>query len=88
MDCSTRFILSCDISHKKFGYNAYGLFRMAAEQAGCLPRILVTDGLNSFATASKVFYRRAGTRFVHVSEAHMRDEFNNNNIQGMQSGPP
>ena len=88
MDGSTRFILSCDISCTKFGYKARSLFRMAAEQAGCLPRILVTDGLNSFATAAtKTFWRRKGVRFVHVSETHIRDQFNHNNMR-MQSGPP
>ena len=55
-------------------------------QAGCPPQILVTDGLNSFVTVTIKIFWRMGVRFVPVSEIHMCDQFNHNNMQERLNG--
>ena len=87
MDGSSRFVLSYEISPKKQGFNATGLFATAAARVLRLPRILVTDGLKAFIKpAKKIFYRVRGPRFTHVREIHLQNIFNQNNLSESLNG--
>ena len=80
MDYSTRFVLSSTISPEKFGAKPLGMFMNAAERAGCVPWVFVTDGLKDFIKpVRKAFWCRKGRRLVHVADIHMQNEFNHNN---------
>ena len=84
---ASRFILSYEISDTKLGFDPTHLFAAAAARAAALPRILVTDGLPAFIPAAKkIFYRRAGPRFVHVREIHLKNQFNQNNVHERLNG--
>ena len=83
MDGTTRFVLSYEIAARKDGHNARGLLRGAADAAGAVPRELVTDRLPAYGRAHRDVYRpRNRTRppSIHVSNAHIRGEFANNNV--------
>ncbi len=87
MDYSARFILSCMVSPVMVGAEPLGMFREAARRAGTVPWVFVTDGPDVFpGAARKAFWRRAGRRLVHAVEAHMRNEFNHNNVHERLNG--
>ncbi len=59
---------------------------MAAARTRRLP-ILVSDGLQEFIKpARKVFFRRAGSVFVHIREIHIQNLFNQNNVYERLNG--
>ena len=48
MDDQTRFLIAQEVAEGKFTHDARHLFQMSREVAGKQPKILVTDGLNSY----------------------------------------
>src|SRR5208283_5320133 len=48
MDDQTRFLIAQEVAEGKFTQDARHLFQMSREVAGKQPKILVTDGLNSY----------------------------------------
>ena len=87
MDMATRFVLSWDISPEKMNYRAARLLEMAADRAGHIPLIFVTDRLKAFSPAfRKVFWRGRNPRPVHFRESHLRSRRCNNNCHERFNG--
>ncbi len=87
IDGASRFVLSHEILKKKKGSDPTNLFQMAAARTRRLPRILVSDGLQEFIKpARKVFFRRAGSMFVHIRDIHIQNLFNQNNVYERLNG--
>ena len=88
MDNKTRFWLAHEMADSKYMHNAELLLKMARDQAGITPRIFVTDGLPAYKDAFSKIYntrkKRNGPK--HVSEIHLRNQVNNNNIQERLNG--
>ena len=75
MDAASRFILSWNISPRKFTYDTGSLFNRARDGAGCVPRIFKTNGLHPFLSAfRKAFWRGRGPRPFHFLESHIRNK--------------
>ena len=79
MDSATRFILSYHMSPIKQNYDAAPLFRAAKERVGFTPKILVSDGLQSFKTACKRAYLTLKKTIIHIREIHLQNRYCNNN---------
>ena len=48
MDDETRFWIAKEVSNRKEGYDATGLFRQAKERAQTKTKVMITDGLRSY----------------------------------------
>ena len=79
MDSATRFILSYHMSPIKQNYDATSLLRAAKEKVGFTPKILVSDGLQSFKTACKRAYLTLKKTIIHIREIHLQNRYCNNN---------
>ena len=86
MDEATRFILSFGVSPVKQGYDATPLLETARKTAGFVPRMFVTDGLQSFATAFKKVFWTATKPPIHIREIHLEGLFCNTNVQERFNG--
>ena len=87
IDGASRFILSYEISPRKQGFDATGLFAAAASRAFRLPHILISDGVPDFIKpAKKIFYRNWGPCFIHIREIHLQNLFNQNNLYERLNG--
>ena len=73
MDSATRFILPYHMSPIKQNYDAAPLFRAAKEKVGFTPKILVSDGLQSFKTACKRAYLTLKKTIIHIREIHLQN---------------
>ena len=79
MDMATRFVLSQSVSPEKMNYRAARLLEMAADRAGHIPLIFVTDRLQAFSFAfKKVFWRGRNPQPIHFRESHIRSRRCNN----------
>ncbi len=80
MGTEIRFVMDCDVSPNKTGYDATNLFAGAAAPAGKVPDAVTTDALPGFAGGLRGALpggRRAGTR--HRRDAGIRKRHSNNN---------
>ena len=51
IDDETRYWIAKEVADRKEGHDASGLFRQAKEIAGTKPKVIITDGLHSYAEA-------------------------------------
>ena len=87
MDTASRFVLSWDVSPDKMNYHAARLLERAADRAGHIPLIFVTDRLQAFSSAfRKVFWRSRNPQPVHFRESHIRSRRCNNNCHERFNG--
>ncbi|MGQ0792030.1 MAG: IS6 family transposase, partial [Nitrosopumilaceae archaeon] len=81
MDDETRFWIAKEMSDKKHGFDARGLFAKGREVTGKKPKVLVTDGLHSFGVAfRKEYWTIKSPRSVHVKNITLKGEKNNNTM--------
>jgi putative transposase len=66
MDDETRFWIAKEVSDRKEGHDATGLFRQAKQITKIIPKLMITDGLQSYKEAfNKEFFTQKGIRSVH-----------------------
>ena len=80
MDGAARLTLPYNMSPIKQNYDAAPLFRAARERVGFAPKILVSDGLQSFKTACKRAYLTLKKTIIHIREIHLQNRYCNNNV--------
>lgn len=83
MDDETRFWISKEVSNRKEGHDARGLLRQAKEITQIKPKVFITDGLKSYAIASrKEFWaRERENRTVHIRHIRLQGDHNNNKME-------
>jgi transposase-like protein len=79
MDDETRFWIAQEVSHWKENTDASNLFRKAKTLAGKEPKVLITDQLKSYKTASRQEFPT--TR--HVQDITLSGEIHNNKMERM-----
>jgi putative transposase len=84
MDDETRFWIAKEVSDRKEGHDATGLFREAKKVAKTIPKLMITDGLHSYNEAhKKEFFTQKGIRSVHLRHIRMSGDMNNNKMERM-----
>lgn len=82
MDDETRFLIAKEISDRKEGHDASGLFAKAKQVTGKRPKVMITDGLPSYNEAyMKEFWTNDKKRTVHVRHIHLQKDMNNNKME-------
>jgi transposase-like protein len=79
MDDETRFWIAQEVAETKMQHDARLLFTQAKKLMGKQPKILVTDGLPSYAVASQQVFQ--GTK--HVKEIQLKGTIHNNKMERM-----
>ncbi|TSA16840.1 MAG: DDE domain-containing protein [Nitrosopumilales archaeon] len=82
MDDETRFWIAKEVSDKKEGHDASGLFKQAKEITKTSPKLMITDGLRSYNDAFlKEFWTQKNPRPVHIKHIRMSGDMNNNKME-------
>lgn len=82
IDDETRFLIAKEIADRKEGHDASGLFRQAKEKTGKRPKVMITDGLQSYNEAhKKEFWTQKNPRTVHIRHIHLKGDYNNNKME-------
>lgn len=82
MDDETRFWIAKEVSDKKEGHDATGLFKQAREITKTRPKLMITDGLPSYDEAfMKEFWTQKGIRPVHIKHIRLQGDRNNNKME-------
>ncbi|MGI0046349.1 MAG: IS6 family transposase [Nitrosotalea sp.] len=85
MDDETRYLIAHEVADKKEGHDASSLFKKGKEVAGTKPKVLITDGLQSYKEAyQKEFWEIDRTkRTLHVRHIRLQGDMNNNKMERM-----
>src|SRR5574340_698545 len=84
MDDETRFWIAKEVSDKKEGHDAKGLFQEAKQVTKTSPKLMITDGLQSYKEAfNKEFFTQKGIRSVHLRHIRLQGDMNNNKMERM-----
>jgi len=68
-----------EVSDRKEGHDASGLFRQAKDIAKKRPKVMITDGLGSYHEANmKEFRTNDKNTTVHIRHIHLKRDMNNN----------
>jgi transposase-like protein len=83
MDDDTRFWIAQEVANKKEGHDASSLFRKGKEVTGTKPKVIITDGLKSYAEAYKQEFwaRPRESRTVHIRHIRLQGDMNNNKME-------
>jgi len=83
IDDETRFLIAKEIADRKEGHDASGLFRQAKEKTGKRPKVMITDGLQSYSEAHKKEFWTAKRqdRTLHIKHIHLQGDMNNNKME-------
>ena len=83
MDDETRFWIAQEVADSKEKHDASTLFRKGKEVTGTKPKVLITDGLQSYHDAyRKEFWEIDRTkRTLHIRHIHLRGDKNNNKME-------
>ncbi|MGB7955322.1 MAG: DDE-type integrase/transposase/recombinase [Candidatus Nitrosopolaris sp.] len=82
MDDETRFWIAKEVSDKKEGHDAKWLFSEAKKVTNTIPKLMITDGLQSYKEAfNKEFFTQKGIRSVHLRHIRMSGDMNNNKME-------
>jgi len=84
MDDETRYWIAKEISDRKEGHDATGLFREAKQVTKTVPKVMITDGLRSYKEAfNKEFFTQKNPRSIHIKHIRMSGDMNNNKMERM-----
>jgi transposase-like protein len=85
MDDETRFWIAQEVSDRKEGTDASGLFRKGKEVTQIKPKVIITDGLGSYHKAyMKEFWTvKREHRTLHQRHIHLQGNMNNNQMERM-----
>jgi transposase-like protein len=82
MDDETRYWIAKEVSYKKEGHDASGLFHEAKEVTKTIPKVMITDGLQSYNEAfKKEFWTQKNPRSLHIKHIRMSGDMNNNKME-------
>ena len=84
MDDSTRFMISQQISDKKYTENVRPMFKSAEKLAGMIPHTLISDGAPNFHDAWKSEWRQRNPDqklTAHIRHIHIAKDMNNNKME-------
>lgn len=83
MDDETRFWIAQEVADSKEKHDASSLFRKGKEVTQTKPKVLITDGLQSYHDAyQKEFWESDRTkRTLHIRHIHLRGDKNNNKME-------
>ncbi|MGI0102928.1 MAG: IS6 family transposase [Nitrosotalea sp.] len=83
MDDETRYWIAKEVSDKKEGHDASGLFRQAKQITQMKPKIIITDGLRSYSEAyQKEFWGiKREDRTLHIKHIRLSGDMNNNKME-------
>ena len=83
MDDETRFWIAQEVANTKESHDASSLFRKGKEVTGTKPRVLITDGLKSYADAyQKEFWTiNREDRTLHIKHIRLQGDMNNNKME-------
>jgi len=85
MDDETRFWIAQEVADSKDKHDARNLFAMGKQVTGTKPKVLITDGAESFHNGyMKEFWEiKRQTRPIHIKHIHLRGDMNNNKMERM-----
>jgi transposase-like protein len=85
MDDETRFWIAQEVADSKEKHDASNLFRKGKEVTQTKPKVLITDGLQSYHDAyQKEFWEiDRKKRTLHIKHIHLRGDKNNNKMERM-----
>jgi putative transposase len=83
LDDETRFLIAQEVADKKEGHDASGLFAKGKQVTQMKPKVLITDGLHSYAEAyrKELWEINRQTRPIHIKHIHLRGDMNNNKME-------
>jgi transposase-like protein len=83
MDDQTRFWIAQEVADRKNGHDASGLLRQGKLITQTKPKVFITDGLPSYAIASKKEFwaRNRESRTTHIRHIHIQKDMNNNKME-------
>lgn len=82
MDDETRYWIAKEVSDRKEGHDATGLFKQAKQVTKTIPKLMITDGLQSYKEAfNKEFFTQKGIRSVHRRHIRLQGDMNNNKME-------
>ncbi|KAG2478957.1 MAG: transposase [Nitrosopumilales archaeon] len=83
MDDETRFWIAQEVADSKFNHDARSLFRMGKEVTKTKPRVLITDGLQSYKRAyQKEFWTQPiEKKTTHIRTIRFQGDMNNNKME-------
>lgn len=83
MDDETRFWIAQEVANKKEGHDASSLFRKGKQVTQIKPKVIITDGLKSYAEAYKQEFwaRSREERTVHIRHIRLQGDMNNNTME-------
>jgi len=85
MDDETRFWIAQEVADSKDKHDASGLFRKGKEVTGTKPKVIITDGLQSYHDAyqKELWEINRQTRPIHIRHIHLKGDMNNNKMERM-----
>ncbi len=83
IDDETRYWIAKEVSDRKEGHDASGLFRQAKDVTQTKPKVIITDGLHSYSEAyRKEFWTvNRQDRTLHIKHIHLQGDMNNNKME-------
>ena len=83
LDDETRFLIAQEVADRKEGHDASGLFAKGKLVTQSKPKVLITDGLHSYAEAyqKELWEINRQTRPIHIKHIHLRGDMNNNKME-------
>jgi len=85
MDDETRFWIAQEVADSKDKHDASGLFRKGKEVTQTTPKVIITDGLQSYHDAyqKELWEINRQTRPIHIRHIHLKGDMNNNKMERM-----
>ncbi len=79
----TRFWIAQEVANKKEEHDVSSLFRKGKQVTGTKPKVIITDGLGSYAEAYKQEFwaRERESRTVHIRHIRLQGDMNNNKME-------
>jgi len=83
MDDETRYLIAQEVADSKERHDARGLFAKGKEVTGRKPKVLITDGLQSYHDAYQKEFWETGRqkRTLHIRNIHLKGDMNNNKME-------
>jgi len=83
MDDETRYLIAHEVADSKEKHDARGLFQKGKQVTGTKPKVLITDGLQSYKEAyQKEFWEiNRQKRTLHIRNIRLQGDMNNNKME-------
>ena len=83
LDDETRFLIAQEVTDRKEGHDASGLFAKGKLVTQTKPKVFITDGLQSYHDAyqKELWEINRQTRPIHIRHIHLKGDMNNNKME-------